>query len=154
MKVLDSLIRVAKFRLEQAEQKRSFLISRISRLRQSKQIVEADLRDLQQRYAQSMQDDGGALAAHRIIGMRQIWVETQERQKLTVSMDEQLKALLTEKDALDTIISHTWGRKKSLERALEIEALLWRDQMVRNDLILADESWSQMQASRAREQRI
>lgn len=154
MNVLDSLTRVAQFRLEQAEQRRSLLISRIGRLRQSRQTVQADLLELQQRHEQAMQDDGGLLVAYRLLGMRQIWIEAQERQKLTVAIDEQLAALLLEKENLDKTVRSLWARKKSLERAIEIQALLHREQKVREDLLQADESWTQMQSAKIREQRV
>ena len=154
MTVLASLTRVARFRLEQAEQKRSLLLSRIGRLRQSRQTVEADLRNLQQRHEQSMQGDGGTLVAYRLVGMRQIWIEAQERQKLVMAIDEQLAALLAEKDTLDETIREIWSRKKSLERAIEVQALVQREEVVRNELLQSDESWSQMQAAKIREQRV
>lgn len=149
MKVLHALIKVAKFRLEQAEQKRSFVSGRIDRLRQSRQIVEADLRELQQRHAQSLQDMG-TLPAHCLLGMRQIWCEAQERQKLMTSMDEQLGVLLREKEDLDRAVHEAWSRKASLDRALELQALLRRERLARDEWMQADESWSQMLATRRR----
>lgn len=142
MKILDSLIKVAEYRREEAEHRRAMLMARMERLRQSKQLVNEDLKRLQEKY-QATQTEQSALAPVQLITLRQLWIEAQERQQLMKSLDEQLESMEKDRQAINKELKAAWAKEQSLQRARELALERKHAEALRVSYLVADDNWSQ-----------
>lgn len=146
MSVLDSLIRVQRFRLEALEQQRSVLLQRMARLHQSRQQTQENLRQLQAQYAASTAV-ASTIAAPQLLALRQIWIDVQERQHLCTTLDQQIAEHQQRKTALDQCIGRLFARLKAVEGARDQREIAAREQQQRESYAAADERWTLQQHS-------
>lgn len=143
MKILDSLIDIADYQREHAEQQRAQLIARIERLRQSKQTVNEDLERLQEKYQLVAQSQQMALAPIQLLALRQLWIETYERQQLLESLDEQLASMEKQRLELNKEVKAAWAKQQSLERAQELAVQRDQAEALRISYLIADDVFAQ-----------
>lgn len=140
MSVLASLIKIAVFRLERLESERASVHVRISRLCASRQVVEDHLHELQCHYESAVAGDT-VLSPALLVGLRQLWIEAQDRRTLLSSLNEQIDGLIRLKVDLDSKVKSAWARKVALERAYESLRAARITEDARRDQSDADE-WS------------
>lgn len=143
MKILDSLIDIADYQREHAEQRRAQLIARIERLRQSKQTVNEDLERLQEKYQLVAQSQQAVLAPIQLLALRQLWIETYERQQLLESLDEQLASMEKQRLELNKEVKAAWAKQQSLERAQELAIQRDQAEALRISYLIADDVFTQ-----------
>lgn len=147
MKIINSLIDIADYKREHAEQRRAQLIARMDRLRQSKQTVMDDLERLQNKYQLTVQAEEALLAPVQLLALRQLWIETYDRQQLLESLDEQLASMEQQRVALNKEIKAAWAKQQSLERAKEIAVQRNQAEVLRKSYLLADDVFAQSRPS-------
>lgn len=143
MKIINSLIDIADYKREHAEQRRAQLITRMERLRQSKQTVVEDLTRLQSQYKLTVEAEEIPLAPIELLALRQLWIETYERQQLLDSLDEQLASMEQQRLSLNNEIKAAWAKQQSLERAKEISQQRQQNEFVRQGYLVADDLFTQ-----------
>lgn len=143
MKIINSLIDIADYKREHAEQRRAQLVARMNRLRQSKQTVIDDLSRLQGQYQLTMQAEEARLAPIELLALRQLWIETYERQQLLQSLDEQLSSMEQQRLDINTEIKAAWAKQQSLECAKELTQQRQKAEFLRLGYLQADDMFAQ-----------